>query len=503
MKHIEDNPEFIQPARRRNEILVRLREDDLRDLSVSRTTFDWGIPVPGRSQARAVRVVRRVDQLPHRRRVAGEARRRRFLASRCAHHRQGHHLVPLCHLAVHVVVPRACPSPKRCLGTASSPPRTARRCRNPSETSSTRWSSSPSTRRIPSVTTSRTGVYGSDIPFSESNLVYVQLRDLADVMGNLVHRATNLCSKNCGGAVPDCAVDVVFDVAALRVQTELAIKSFEVQRCCELAINAMKDTNKYLTDSAPWAVKGEGAAERKAVIIRSTLEAVYAAAHFLSPFIPDATDAIFQKLGTPRRRSGNSNRKRTSRRGPRCAWARFSSPNTRWRGGGRRGEGRRGKEGGDKKAADGKAAAPQPKPKKTPAAAAPRGRIPPRHPRRHHHKGVAPPRRGEALRRDRGPRRGDRPETSRVRSRRSRPRGGDAGSSRPCRRQHETQQDARWSPPPWCCAAPDRTERWSPCLRRKEFPTAKRWRSTRFRASRTRCSTRRRKCSRRWRRGSR
>ena len=46
MKHIEDNPEFIQPARRRNEILVRLREDDLRDLSVSRTTFDWGIPVP-------------------------------------------------------------------------------------------------------------------------------------------------------------------------------------------------------------------------------------------------------------------------------------------------------------------------------------------------------------------------------------------------------------------------------------------------------------------------
>ena len=46
VKHIETNPEFIQPTRRRNEILVRLREDKLRDLSVSRTTFDWGIPVP-------------------------------------------------------------------------------------------------------------------------------------------------------------------------------------------------------------------------------------------------------------------------------------------------------------------------------------------------------------------------------------------------------------------------------------------------------------------------
>ena len=44
--HIEKNPGFIQPAARRNEILARLREDELRDLSVSRTTFDWGIPVP-------------------------------------------------------------------------------------------------------------------------------------------------------------------------------------------------------------------------------------------------------------------------------------------------------------------------------------------------------------------------------------------------------------------------------------------------------------------------
>ena len=47
IEHIEKNPGFIQPTRRRNEILARLREDELRDLSVSRTTFDWGIPVPG------------------------------------------------------------------------------------------------------------------------------------------------------------------------------------------------------------------------------------------------------------------------------------------------------------------------------------------------------------------------------------------------------------------------------------------------------------------------
>jgi methionyl-tRNA synthetase len=46
IKHIEDNPEFILPERHRNQILQRLRSDGLRDLSISRTTFTWGIHVP-------------------------------------------------------------------------------------------------------------------------------------------------------------------------------------------------------------------------------------------------------------------------------------------------------------------------------------------------------------------------------------------------------------------------------------------------------------------------
>lgn len=47
VKYIEeDNPGFIQPEQHKNLILQRLKSDELRDLSVSRTTFDWGIPVP-------------------------------------------------------------------------------------------------------------------------------------------------------------------------------------------------------------------------------------------------------------------------------------------------------------------------------------------------------------------------------------------------------------------------------------------------------------------------
>src|SRR6476469_2956783 len=46
LDHYSANPEFIQPDTRRNEVL-RFVEGGLRDLSVSRTSFDWGVPVPG------------------------------------------------------------------------------------------------------------------------------------------------------------------------------------------------------------------------------------------------------------------------------------------------------------------------------------------------------------------------------------------------------------------------------------------------------------------------
>merc|ERR1712226_1249736 len=46
IKHIEDNKLFIQPENYREEILTRLRGMELRDLSISRGTFEWGVPCP-------------------------------------------------------------------------------------------------------------------------------------------------------------------------------------------------------------------------------------------------------------------------------------------------------------------------------------------------------------------------------------------------------------------------------------------------------------------------
>ena len=69
------NPDFIGPAERRNEV-VSFVKSGLKDLSISRTTFDWGMPVPGDRQARDVCLGRRAHQLHHRRRLSRRRMRR-------------------------------------------------------------------------------------------------------------------------------------------------------------------------------------------------------------------------------------------------------------------------------------------------------------------------------------------------------------------------------------------------------------------------------------------
>ena len=306
IEHIESHPEFIQPARRRNEILARLREDELRDLSVSRTTFDWGIPVPD-APGHVLYVW--FDALTNYLTGTGWPANVASDDFSDSHWPADVHIIGKDIIWFHCVIwpcmlwSAGLPLPTTVFGhgfvMAADGQKMSKSIGNVVDPMDvlTRYSSDTFRYYL-----MRGGVYGSDIPFSETALTLTHNSDLADVLGNLVHRATNLCSKNCGGAVPvmgEGEIEPVVDVAALRAHTELAMRAFETHRACELAINAVKEANKYLTESAPWAVKGEGAERRKAVIIRSVLEAAYVAAHFLAPFIPDAAEAIFAKLGTP------------------------------------------------------------------------------------------------------------------------------------------------------------------------------------------------------------
>ena len=84
LAHYEANPDFVTPEKYRNEIVAFVKRG-LNDLSISRTTFDWGVPVPGDPQARHVCLGRRADQLHHRHRLSRRRRRARAFWPADAH----------------------------------------------------------------------------------------------------------------------------------------------------------------------------------------------------------------------------------------------------------------------------------------------------------------------------------------------------------------------------------------------------------------------------------
>ena len=98
--YYEENPDFIQPESRRNEIVSLVETEGLQDVNITRTGEDVGHPRPVRPGVHDLRLVRRPAELHHRHRL----RRRRgdvpqVLAGRRPLHRQGHHAVPLRPLA--------------------------------------------------------------------------------------------------------------------------------------------------------------------------------------------------------------------------------------------------------------------------------------------------------------------------------------------------------------------------------------------------------------------
>ena len=125
--------------------------------------------------------------------------------------------------------------------------------------------------------------------------------DLCDTLGNLVHRATNLCEKFCGGVVPDVAAPATppVNLAVVLDQYVAKMNNFELQSGANIAIAGFRDVNGFLQEQAPWALKGDEHAEARQIIVRGALEAIFALAHLLLPFIPHGGKKIFEKLNTP------------------------------------------------------------------------------------------------------------------------------------------------------------------------------------------------------------
>jgi methionyl-tRNA synthetase len=226
VKHIKENPDFILPKERSDLILSRL-EEPLRDLSSSRNTFSWGVPIPG-SDKHVMYVwfdalsnyLTGVDY-----HVDGSPLKDFWP---CNAHIIGKDIIWF-HCVIWPCMLMACdiPLPKTIFAHGfvndGEGKKMSKSIGNVVDPLAVLAETGPDTLRY---FLAKQSNFGSDLNFSKNDLKAIHNSDLADVLGNLVHRATHLCQKMCGGKVPDVTCEYPFDLNALINGAENAISRY-------------------------------------------------------------------------------------------------------------------------------------------------------------------------------------------------------------------------------------------------------------------------------------
>ncbi len=304
IKYIEENPDFIQPKTRRNEILSFVREG-LRDLSISRTTFNWGIPVP--------------DNDKHVIYVWFDALTNYISALGYPEDKDGDfkkfwpavHVIGKDILRFHAVywptflMAAELPLPKTVFAHGwwtVEGQKMSKSLRNVVE---------------PNMLVDKYGVdairyfllrevpFGLDGDFSHSALVHRINSDLANDLGNLVSRSTAMLSKYFDGTLPEAgALDEVdqalvdkFPVALQTVDKQLEEMAFN--KALMTIWELISASNKYIDDTAPWALaKDPAQQQRLGTVMYNLLEGIRIIGLLVAPFMPETGARIMQILGS-------------------------------------------------------------------------------------------------------------------------------------------------------------------------------------------------------------
>jgi methionyl-tRNA synthetase len=145
--------------------------------------------------------------------------------------------------------------------------------------------------------------FGQDGDFSRKALVNRLNGELADALGNLANRTLSLIQRNCEGRLPaegDPAVGgaLVEGVQALTRQVRARLDAQEFHLALEAIMASVRDANGYITQEAPWALRKTDPV-RMAAVLRHLHGAIRAHATLLQPFMPGTMAALLDQLGVP------------------------------------------------------------------------------------------------------------------------------------------------------------------------------------------------------------
>ena len=306
MKHIEENPQFIQPEARKNEMVNNFLKPGLQDLCVSRTSFTWGVPVefdPKHVTYVWIDALSNYITFPgfdvdgnH-----GEMYKKYWPADV--------HLIGKDILRFHTIywpillMALDQPLPKQVFGHP--------------------WLLVGDGKMSKSkgnviYADDLVDLFGVDavryyllheIPFaSDGTLTYELLMerinsDLANILGNLVNRTIAMSHKYSKGILSDHAVAGEFDqelidlCLATPAKVEAKMDELRVADAIDEIFALLRRANKYIDETMPWALaKDEALHGRLDTVLYNLLESIRVAATLLHPFLPETAERIFKQL---------------------------------------------------------------------------------------------------------------------------------------------------------------------------------------------------------------
>ncbi len=303
MKLYEDNPDFIGPSSSRNEVMSFVR-GGLRDLSISRTTFSWGVPVPDAPEH--VMYVW-LDALTNYLTGCGfpdaDAARWRFWPADV--HFVGKEITrfhavywPAFLMAAGIPLPKRVSANGWWLVEGEKMSKSLGNVIDPRDLVATYGLDQIRYYLL------KEKPFGADGSISYKGIANRINVELANDLGNLAQRSLSLIARNCAGVLPGRGPDTAEDAAiwaaasALPGLARAAIDRQNFHEALEEIWKIIRAANAYIDHQAPWALNKTDQARMRQVL-RVLVDTIRVVATLLQPFMPTSMANMLEQLGVP------------------------------------------------------------------------------------------------------------------------------------------------------------------------------------------------------------